>query len=177
MRARILLSLAVSSAVAVLAVACGSASTPAGGGGPTPAGSGTPNPTPTPPANAIASTPSDTSISGATSLGGAGTWWFTGTCVNAGDSHYFSVTSTQANATAMLNASLWWVEEPALDDMAFSAYNQDQSIYYMDTRLPPDDDPGQVTVAVTTAGTLYLEVDCLNSYTSNLPYIGSVTVP
>ncbi len=102
-------------------------------------------------------------------LGAAGTHSFQGSC-EPGGTDFWKATA----GTGPISASVTWADAGG-EDIDLYVYTADFSLDLFDDTVPPNDSPAQVTGTVTTAGEVFLEVDCFTNTAT--AYSGTITVP
>lgn len=125
----------------------------------------TPLPDPTPIPGSVAEVePNDTPATATAVAGSSGTLAFHGTCAQTGDQDYFVFTLTSGG----LSAGVTWDEREYIPaphiDNDLDVYVTDSSGEIgQDSNSPPDDSPAAVTATVTSAGAVYVFVECFQA--------------
>lgn len=125
----------------------------------------TPLPDPTPIPGSVAEVEPNGTMATATAVAGSGaTLAFHGTCAQTGDQDYFAFTLSSGG----ISGELTWDERayiPAphiLNDLDVYVTDSSGEIG-QDSSSPPDDSPAQFVATVTSAGAVYVFVECFQA--------------
>jgi hypothetical protein len=132
----------------------------------------TPEPTPEPTPAPIAEAEPNGWEGAATDLGSSGALSFSGVCTDGGDVDYFRIDA----GTGPLALSLSWNEGEMLSDIDVIVFSDDLGLGE-DTSYPPGDSPSELEIAIADPAVIYVEIDCYNNASPNLPYSGTLVIP
>lgn len=113
--------------------------------------------------------PNDTQA-GADALGGAVT--FGGLCAPEEDDWF----SLDVAGPGTLSVSLEWIEGPEENDLDLAIYDSSGDVVVEDVAAAPSDSPAGVELAVSSASTFAILVDCYLVY-GDVEYLGTITRP